>query len=457
MTLAIRNGRALSGERFDITIEHGRIAASSPQQSVGEELDATGATMIPGLHDHHMHILATAARRSSVDLSECREEAAILRALAPARPAASVRAVGYDERAAGLPDAAMLDRWLRDRPLRVQDRTGALWALNSAAMALLPAGTLPPGAERDAAGNPTGRFWREDRWLGAHFPAARSDLAGLGRELAGCGVTGLTDAGPRNGPAEAATLGGAHIRGDLPQTLLLMGDETLAEGEGFVRGPLKLMIDERDPPPLAELGGRIATARRQGRAVAGHCVTAAELALFLAGLDEAGGARAGDRVEHGGVIADEALAVLAASPLTVVTNPAFVHDRGDRYRETIAPEGLGELYRAASLFEADIPVAAGSDAPYASCDPWLGMRTARDRLTAKGVPLGVGEALSAKAALDLYLGDPLDPGGPRRRLAVGEPGDLLLCEGSPADVLVDLTAERVRATVIAGRVVFSRA
>ncbi|MEQ1463695.1 hypothetical protein, partial [Salmonella enterica] len=91
----------------------------------------TGCTLLPGLHDHHIHLLATAARRQSVDLAGLLASDAIAAKLRAA-PAATLRAVGYDERAAGIPDAALLDRWEPDRPLRLQDRTGALWVLNGA-------------------------------------------------------------------------------------------------------------------------------------------------------------------------------------------------------------------------------------------------------------------------------------------------------------------------------------
>ena len=85
------------------------------------------------------------------------------------------------------------------------------------------------------------------------------------------------------------------------------------------------------------------------------------------------------------------------------------------------------------------------------------MRAARDRLTVGGEPLGPDERLPAAAALELYLGSADAPGGPARRLSPGQPADFVLCDGSPAEVLADLTAERVRQTVIAGKIAFNRA
>lgn len=444
MTLVLRDVRPWGGTAVDLALADGRIAAMGRNLPRGlPDIDGRGDVLLPGLHDHHLHILATAARRHSVDLTGLIDLAAVKQALsAGPRHGGWVRAVGYDERAGGLPDAALLDQWLPDTPLRLQDRTGALWVLNSPALARFGNTPLPPGAERDAQGQPTGRFWREDQWLAAALPAAVPDLAGLGQDLAALGLTGLTDAGANNGPAEAALLAGKP-----PQRLVLMGSEALEAGAGYALGPLKLLIDERDPPALDALAVRIAWARRAGRNVAAHCVTEAELALFIAALDDAGGARAGDRIEHGGMIPAVFIPVIAQAGLTVVTNPAFIHDRGDRYRAALDAGQWEDLYRAGSLLAAGIALRAGSDAPYASIDPWLGMRTARDRLTRAGLSLGRGEAIGAAAALTLYA---------RGDIAVGAPADLILCSGELADVLADLSAERVRATIIGGALAFNR-
>jgi predicted amidohydrolase YtcJ len=436
----------------DLALVRGRIAAIGRDLAAsGEEFDCAGHTLLPGLHDHHLHILALAARRWSVDLSALRDPAAVAEALAraPPGPGGWLRATGYDERALpDLPDTALLDRWSPARPLRLQDRTGALWVLNSAALARLAHAELPPGAERDAAGQPTGRFWREDAWLSATLPRHAPDLTALGAEFAALGLTALTDAGASNGPAEAATLAAAHLSGQLPQRLTLMGSEALPPGPGYTRGPLKLLIDERDPPSSEALAARIATARAQHRAVAAHCVTELELALYLAALELAGGARPGDRIEHGGMIPAEAVPVIAKAGLTVVTNPAFLHDRGDRYAATIPAERQPDLYRVASLIAAGIPLLAGSDAPYASPDPWLSMRSARDRLSAGGQALAPAERIGARAALALHAAGPIEPGAP---------AELVLCTGTFADVLADLSAERVRATIIGGRLAHARA
>ena len=52
--------------RFGRTIEAiGSLKAIQGESSV----DAAGARLLPGLHDHHVHLRASAARRQSIDLS----------------------------------------------------------------------------------------------------------------------------------------------------------------------------------------------------------------------------------------------------------------------------------------------------------------------------------------------------------------------------------------------------
>ncbi|MGQ2930722.1 MAG: amidohydrolase family protein, partial [Sphingopyxis sp.] len=120
----------------------------------GPEINGKGLTLGSGLHDHHLHLLATAARMESVDLAECGTVGAVVAKLRAGAgvPGTWVRAIGYDERVAGLPDRDLLDAWLPDHQLRVQDRTGGYWLLNSAGVAKLGEPPFPDCVQRDADG-----------------------------------------------------------------------------------------------------------------------------------------------------------------------------------------------------------------------------------------------------------------------------------------------------------------
>lgn len=412
--LIIRNARAADGKPCTVAVRDGCIAAlGAAVDGHGPEIDAKGLTLGSGLHDHHLHLLATAARMESVDLADCRTVGAVVAKLRAGAGASGtwVRAIGYDERVAGLPDRVLLDAWLPDHPLRVQDRTGGYWLLNSAGLAQLGEPPFPDCVQRDADGLANGRIWRGDGWLRGRIGGAPPSLAALGMKLAGWGVTGVTDAGASNGPAEAVLLAGA-----MPQRLVMMGSEELPASEGYVLGPVKLLLDENDLPPVDAVARRIAAARALGRNVAAHCVTLGELVFYLEALVVAGGAQTGDRIEHGGMIADSLIGDIAAAGLTVVTQPNFIHDRGDRYLSQMEADDLGDLYRLGSLTRGGVRVLGGSDAPYGDANPWVALRAAADRRTRGGDIIGESEALGRAEALALYQG----------ALAIGAPADLIL-------------------------------
>ena len=141
--------------------------------------------------------------------------------------------------------------------------------------------------------------------------------------------------------------------------------------------------------------------------------------------------------------------------LTVVTQPAFVAERGDRYLAEVDPPEQADLYRCASLKAAGVSVAGSSDAPYASPDPWAGMAAAMARQTTGGATLGGAERIGAAEALAMYLGAADAAGGPPRLIEVGAPADLCLLKTPLADALATPAPELVRATLIAGRVVYA--
>jgi predicted amidohydrolase YtcJ len=458
-TLILRDVEVAGRRGLDVRLEDGRIAAIGARlPAAGQEFYGHGGALIPGLADHHIHLFALAAQRDSVTLEGVRDAAAFrlrINAAVAGKPAGAwVRATGYHERMAGELTRATLDEIAPRHRLRVQHQTGSLWVLNSLALAAVASDDAPPGLERDPDGAPTGRIWRGDAWLRTRIGAEPPPLAPLGRQLAAYGITRLTDASVTTDADAATRLADAHRAGDLPQRLTLMSGGALeAPADGaFAVGPVKVLLDDHALIDFDDFTGRIAQARNWGRGVAVHCVTAGELALTLAAF-EAAGARPGDRIEHGGVIPAAAIAQILKLGLTVVTQPAFVRERGDRYLAEVEPAERPDLWRCASLLAAGVPVASSSDAPYASPDLWAAIRAAADRTTSAGATLGASERVSAATALALHLGDPAAPGGPIRRVTVGAVADLCLLDAPLREVLAAPSAAHVRATFVDGRLI----
>ncbi|MCE3554887.1 amidohydrolase family protein [Pseudonocardia sp. RS11V-5] len=442
MTDLLLRDAEVDGVRVDVRVRDGLVAAVSPVGTLrGPAVDCGGGALLPGLVDHHLHLHALAAARRSVDCSGPDLAAAL--AAAPADGHGWVRGTGYpgDDL-----DVQGLDALHPDRPVRIQHRSGALWVLNSRALAAL--GPLDhPGVERAADGTPTGRLFRADDWLRARLPGSGlPDLSSLGVELACYGITAVTDATPD------LTVAAARALTAVPQRMTLLGlPVEVTPPPGAAVGPLKIVLADSGLPPFDELVARIREAHAAGRGVAVHSVTRESLVLLLAALDEAGRHPA-DRVEHAALVPEELVPALRG--LAVVTQPGFLADRGDLFRREVPAAEHVDLYRCRTLLEAGVGVALSSDAPYGPVDPWVVIAAAATRRTPDGAPLGLGEALDARQALAGYLAPPDDPGGGPRRIVPGTLADLVLLHCPLAPALAAPSAVRVRGTVIGGRWVY---
>jgi predicted amidohydrolase YtcJ len=174
-------------------------------------------------------------------------------------------------------------------------------------------------------------------------------------------------------------------------------------------------------------------------------VTRAALALLLAAWEEVGRVP-GDRIEHGALIPLEVSALLPP----VVTQPAFLLDRGDDYLREVDTRDLPDLYRYRTLQERGCVVVPSSDAPYGPVDPWTVLRAARDRLTATGAVVSAADRVAVADALDGMLRPLGALDAPARAVTVGAPGDLVLLHASLHEALADPDAGLVAATWRAG-------
>lgn len=461
--MLILRAELADGLRRDLRIADGRIdaiAASLTRRAGESVIDAAGGSLLPGLHDHHLHLFALAAAQGSLHCGppHVRNAAALSEQLARARaatpPGAWIRAIAYHESVAGPLDRTRLDAWLPDRPLRIQHRSGSLWILNSEALRLVEIERAPPaGTERDASGAPNGRLYRCDDWLRERLGSdALPSLSKVGRALARLGVTGVTDATPSNGADEARSLGLALERGELSQRVHLMGAAKLPVPlhPQLTRGPRKLVLDEARLPDFDALCGEIAEAHAEGRAAAIHCVTRAEL-VFAVSAFRAAGCQPGDRLEHAALSDAPCLALLATLPLTVVTQPNFIAERGDAYYREVAATDHPHLYRCRGFDDAGIPLAGGTDAPFGEPDPWAAMRAAVERRTPTGQVLGPRETLSPERALSLFTSPAEAPGSAPRALTVGAPADLCLLDRPWREARQELAGDAVVATLCGGR------
>src|SRR5687768_12237258 len=106
----IRNAKIWRGGLSDLRIEAGHTAAFGKLEPLPGErvIEAQGGALLPGLHDHHIHLPALAAARASVRCGppEVTDEAELAAALN--RPGQGwLRGIGYHESVAGMLDDRM--------------------------------------------------------------------------------------------------------------------------------------------------------------------------------------------------------------------------------------------------------------------------------------------------------------------------------------------------------------
>jgi predicted amidohydrolase YtcJ len=394
-------------------------------------LYAGGGTVLPGLHDHHVHLRSAASALDSffVGPPGVSTKAQLTRLLSNATPGPDgwIRAVGYHESVAGDLDRTALDALVPDIPVRIQHRSGALWMLNSEALGRV-----------GLAEHPDGRLRSADRGWSDALQRRETDLAELSRRITATGVTGVTDATPDLDADDMVSLLVAHRRDEFRPRL-----HFLTPGKKILRD------DHLDLDGLTQW---IADHHADGRPVAVHCVTAAQLVVTIAAL-RAAGSHPRDRIEHAAVVPDENLTDLAELGVTVVTQPNFVAERGDQYLADVPAAEHGQLWRVASLLNAAVSVALSTDMPFGHGDPWTAMRAAVYRTTPSGAVLNPNECVSALKALTMFLGRADQPGR-ARTVETGQPGDLCVLTEPPATALAELDAGMVAATIIGGELVY---
>ncbi len=469
--LLVRDGR----------IAHAGDAAALPPHGDAARHDLGGATLLPAFIDAHCHMLAAAAALRSIDCSpdavrSIRDIQARLRdAAATARAGAWLRASGYDETALEErrhPTCRDLDDAVPHLPVRLLHRSGHAVVLNTLAMRL--AGIAidteePPGGYVERfhdTGEPTGLLLEMNDAVDRVVPPLPYDeLAGAVAEVSqrflAAGVTALCDATHTNGVAEWQTFARLHDGRRLPLRVSLMeglahaGDMPDAERARLSRGHVKIMISEiggRPSPDDGDLRRAVAALHAEGRDVAVHAV---EERAVAAAIDAIEAAVAGaprehrHRIEHAALLPPDGAARIARLGITVVTQPGWVREHGDRYLRDVPRDKHGRLYPIGDLLRAGVRVAASSDAPVGDIDVLDAVRAAVERRTASGAAIGHEQAITFEQALAMWTRESARAAGlvDRGTLAPRMAADMVLLAGDPP---------HVAATFMAGERVYAR-
>ena len=231
-----------------VAVAGGRIAAVGDDaaelaggSAAGDVLDLKGATLVPGFHDAHNHMLAFGLSLAEVDLrtGSLDELYARVAARAAAVPAGEwITGVGYDQNKTGAhPHRDALDRIAPGHRVWLKHTSGHMCAVNSLVLRDLGIDQTAPPVDggrvaADASGRPTGLMEERAQELVGNltrpYPLARltDAVAAAGEAYLREGLTSVTEAGVGGGwigqsPVELAAFvaareqGRLHVRADL--------------------------------------------------------------------------------------------------------------------------------------------------------------------------------------------------------------------------------------------------
>ncbi|WP_042356046.1 amidohydrolase [Bacillus rubiinfantis] len=463
-----------------VAVTNGKITAllshnGWPLKPDGVRINGNGRTLLPGLIDAHCHLRAQISQNLAVscnrnNVTSIAQIVAAIREKAATMPVGAwIRAVGYDPfylQERRHPTRWDLDKATQNHPIRLRHVTRHVSVLNSAALraAGIGADNIDPvglRVDRDSqTGEPTGIIYGGDSWLSkniippVHMDDWQNGVKLLQQKLLSKGITAVHDATPTNTIVDLKFWAEQIKQHQWSITTQLMADEEnhslmsdrLAKGfsaqlqNHLQMGPVKIVLEALPElhPSQKELIEIVTHAAERGCAAAIHVVDpemtwAAIEAIQLANRSDSR-KQIRHRLEHVSLCPEAFVPEIAKHGIVVVTNPGLIYEHGDRYLTDVDASEHSWLYPMNSLVKADIPLAAGSDAPIAGINPWIGIQTACTRTTQTGNKVAVHEKLTRWHALKMYTVNAALAGDWQNKRGMIQPGyeaDLILLEQNP--------------------------
>jgi predicted amidohydrolase YtcJ len=503
---------AFDGGRVLETGAYVELRAHFPAATV---IDAHGATLLPGMIDAHGHIIDLGLGMTRVKLEDTRSLAQALqrvREYARAHPDKSwILGGGWNQflwQTKRFPTASELDQVVADRPVlldRIDDH--AIW-LNTAALraAGITRDTPDPAGgriERDAAGNPSGVLLDAANDLvrkvmpAPTHPERRAAVLAVMAHLNAFGVTGVGDAGLRTDIPlyrELADEGlltvriyamiggvGDEFRALAPSGPLIgYGNDFLtvrsvklfADGAVGSRGAA-MMEPYSDAPGQrglrfmsdADMQAAIETALRAGFQVNVHAIGDAAnrqvLDAFEAAYRHVDGRALRNRIEHAQVVAPADFPRFRQLDLIASMQPTAPTSDMNMAEDRIGGERLKSAYAWRTFLDQGTRIAAGSDFPVESANPFLGFHAAVTRRDTHGQPPGGWHPEQAVTVLEIFRAYTLDAAYAEHMetstgtLEKGKWADFILVDRDPFRIAPrELWKIRVRQTWVAGKRVY---
>lgn len=469
-----------------------------PLSPKGRHLNGKGLILLPGLIDAHCHLRAQISRDLSIscgreDVTSIQGIIEVIRNQAHRLSNKEwIRASSYDPfylKEKRHPTRWDLDEASPDNPVRLRHVTRHASVLNSTALSLAGIGpdtNDPSGVtveRQPESGLPTGLIYGGDAWLSQHvipplsFPDLHAGAERLQTYLLSKGITAVQDATPTNTTFDLE-FWASQMQRNWPITIQMMTKETnhadmavalsddlnIGYEHHLEMGPVKVVMEANPDisPSLDELTRITSAAIRRNTPVAVHVVNPEMVWTAIEAVRRATKhtrTNLRHRLEHLSLCPETFLQDIKELQMMAVTNPNLIYEHGDRYLSNVEASEQKWLYRMNSVREAKIPLAAGSDAPVVSFDPWLGIKTACTRATASEKFVNFNEKLNRWRALAMYTSNAALAGrwdNVRGMLKPGYQADFIMIDRNPLSCPANkLEHIHVLTTWIAGKLVYS--
>lgn len=472
---------------------------SWPLTTNGKYIDGKGMTLLPGFIDAHFHLKGEISNNFSIscDRDSVKSIVDIIRLLKNQAETLLkgkwIRAINYD--VFHLEEGKHPSRWDLDKasihhPIRLRHVTRHASVLNSVALAKadIHAHSIdPPGItiERDSVTNePTGLILGGDAWLSKDIipPLSINELTigatKLQKNLLSKGIVAISDATPTNTIFDLQFWSSQIENTWIIPIQFMTNINNYEQMFNFAKklsgnaanllkmGPIKVVMESipEPHPNLEEMTEIAIQATKSNVPLAIHVV---EPEMILIGLEAIRQAMSQypnihlhHRFEHLSLCPEDFLSEISELGISVVTNPTLIYDHGDRYLHDVDSTLHEWLYRMSSVISSDILLAAGSDAPVANFNPWIGIKTSCTRLTASENILGLNEKVDRMQALKLYTinaAKVTSPENTRGMIYPGYDADFICLKDNPLTCPInDLANITVIETWINGQCVFNR-
>lgn len=512
-------------QSFDaLAFENGKVLATGSAAELHKKfpaaqlVDGHGHTLLPGLIDAHGHMLDLGLATVRVRLEDTASLAAaqqLVRNYAKSHPdRAWIQGTGWNQviwKLGRFPLASELDAAVGDRPAALDRVDGhALWlntrALKAAGITRDTRDPVGGRIERDAQGNPNGVLVDNAMDLANRVipqPSAAEQKAALQaalRHINTVGLTGVADAGVSaqvvalyreladHGELSARiyamirTVGEDFHKLSASGPLIGYGHDFLtvrsvklfADGALGSRGAAMLApySDQAGQKGLmfhtaAEMEASIETALKAGYQVNIHAIGDAANRQVLDGFEAAyrkvGGRELRNRIEHAQVVALSDIPRFKTLNLIASMQPTHATSDMNMAEDRVGAERIKGAYAWRTFLAQGTVIAAGSDFPVESDNPFFGLYSAVTRMDHAGHPPGGWRPEQDMTRLEAFRAFTLDAAYAQHQektLGSLEPGkwaDFILVDRDLFKVApADIWKLQVEETWVAGKRVYAR-